>query len=116
MAVQMSGGGDRISYGPRAAAGAPLLLLLFRSCCCSALVLPLVVRAAGWRSHSPGALATPHRLLTPLRPPHCRLSSRPPTAGGHPDLDWLAAELAGPKPPKMVVITNPCNPTGALLY
>lgn len=32
---------------------------------------------------------------------------------GHPDLDWLAAELAGPRPPKLVVITNPCNPTGA---
>lgn len=31
---------------------------------------------------------------------------------GHPDLDWLQAELAGPAPPKMVVITNPCNPTG----
>ena len=30
----------------------------------------------------------------------------------HPDLDWLAAELAGPQPPKLVVITNPCNPTG----
>lgn len=32
---------------------------------------------------------------------------------GHPDLDWLAAELAGPRPPKLVVMTNPCNPTGA---
>ncbi len=30
----------------------------------------------------------------------------------HPDLDWLEAELAGPRPPKMVVIVNPCNPTG----
>ena len=38
----------------------------------------------------------------------------------HPDLDWLEAELAGagageaagPAPPKMVVITNPCNPSG----
>jgi hypothetical protein len=38
-----------------------------------------------------------------------------PRAGprGHPDLAWLAAELAGPSPPKLVVITNPCNPTGA---
>ncbi|KAI3437662.1 hypothetical protein D9Q98_000112 [Chlorella vulgaris] len=34
---------------------------------------------------------------------------------GHPDLDWLQAELAGPAPPKMVVITNPCNPTGVLM-
>ncbi|KAL4428806.1 hypothetical protein ABPG77_005244 [Micractinium sp. CCAP 211/92] len=34
---------------------------------------------------------------------------------GHPDLDWLAAELAGPRPPKLVVITNPCNPTGVLM-
>ncbi|KAF8066353.1 ISS1 [Scenedesmus sp. PABB004] len=32
-----------------------------------------------------------------------------------PDLDWLAGALAGPAPPKMVVITNPCNPTGVLL-
>ncbi len=30
----------------------------------------------------------------------------------HPDLDWLEAELAGPSPPKMVVLVNPCNPTG----
>ncbi|EFN55891.1 hypothetical protein CHLNCDRAFT_94487 [Chlorella variabilis] len=36
-------------------------------------------------------------------------------ASGHPDLDWLAGELAGPAPPKMVVITNPCNPTGVLM-
>lgn len=33
----------------------------------------------------------------------------------HPDLDWLAAQLAGPMPPKMVVLVNPCNPTGVLL-
>ncbi|GAB4819316.1 hypothetical protein N2152v2_006362 [Parachlorella kessleri] len=32
----------------------------------------------------------------------------------HPDLDWLEGALAGPSPPKMVVITNPCNPTGKL--
>ena len=31
----------------------------------------------------------------------------------HPDLDWLQAALASPNPPRMVVITNPCNPTGA---
>ena len=31
----------------------------------------------------------------------------------HPDLDWLEQELAGPKPPKMVVLVNPNNPTGA---
>ena len=30
-----------------------------------------------------------------------------------PDLDWLEAELAGPRPPKMVVLVNPNNPTGA---
>jgi hypothetical protein len=30
----------------------------------------------------------------------------------HPDLDWLEQALAAPSPPKMVVITNPCNPTG----
>lgn len=34
---------------------------------------------------------------------------------GHPDLDWLAAELAGPNPPRLVVLTNPCNPTGTLM-
>jgi len=31
----------------------------------------------------------------------------------HPDLDWLQRELAGPQPPRMVVLVNPCNPTGA---
>ena len=35
-----------------------------------------------------------------------------PLCSGHPDLDWLAAELAGPNPPRLVVLTNPCNPTG----
>ena len=30
----------------------------------------------------------------------------------HPDLDWLEGELAGPNPPKMVVLVNPNNPTG----
>ena len=29
-----------------------------------------------------------------------------------PDLDWLELELARPRPPKMVVLVNPCNPTG----
>jgi len=33
----------------------------------------------------------------------------------HPDLDWLERELRGPDRPKMVVITNPCNPTGVLM-
>lgn len=33
----------------------------------------------------------------------------------HPDLQWLQQQLAGPRPPKMVVIVNPCNPTGVLL-
>ncbi|KAK9825707.1 hypothetical protein WJX74_000024 [Apatococcus lobatus] len=33
----------------------------------------------------------------------------------HPDLDWLQAALASPNPPRMVVITNPCNPTGVLM-
>lgn len=33
----------------------------------------------------------------------------------HPDLQWLQQQLQGPKPPKMVVIVNPCNPTGVLL-
>ena len=32
----------------------------------------------------------------------------------HPDLDWLEAELYGPRPPKLVVLINPCNPTGEL--
>jgi aspartate/methionine/tyrosine aminotransferase len=30
----------------------------------------------------------------------------------HPDLDWLEEQLQGPQPPRMVVIVNPCNPTG----
>lgn len=30
----------------------------------------------------------------------------------HPDLVWLEQQLQGPDAPKMVVITNPCNPTG----
>jgi aspartate/methionine/tyrosine aminotransferase len=35
----------------------------------------------------------------------------------HPDLDWLAAALAAPpdQRPRMVVISNPCNPSGALM-
>ena len=33
----------------------------------------------------------------------------------HPDLDWLQAALASPNPPRMFVITNPCNPTGILM-
>ncbi|CAL5223689.1 g6241 [Coccomyxa viridis] len=50
------------------------------------------------------------------------------TGGGHsvvhgrcdphtwqPDLDWLEQTLSGPDPPKMVVLVNPCNPTGVLL-
>ena len=31
----------------------------------------------------------------------------------HPDLDWLAEQLRQPSPPKMVVLVNPNNPTGA---
>ena len=30
----------------------------------------------------------------------------------HPNLDWLEQELSQPNPPKMVVLVNPCNPTG----
>ena len=30
----------------------------------------------------------------------------------HPDLDWLEQELSQPDAPKMVVLVNPCNPTG----
>lgn len=33
----------------------------------------------------------------------------------HPDLDWLEREMAKPNPPKMVVLVNPCNPTGVLM-
>eukprot|EP01025_Chloroclados_australasicus_P031147 TRINITY_DN3141_c0_g4_i1.p1 TRINITY_DN3141_c0_g4~~TRINITY_DN3141_c0_g4_i1.p1 ORF type:complete len:447 (+),score=50.46 TRINITY_DN3141_c0_g4_i1:92-1432(+) len=33
----------------------------------------------------------------------------------HPNLDWLETRMLQPSPPKMVVIVNPCNPTGALL-
>ncbi|GLC33937.1 hypothetical protein PLESTB_000820000 [Pleodorina starrii] len=36
-------------------------------------------------------------------------------ASMRPSLEWLRGELAGPQPPKMVVIVNPCNPTGVLL-
>ncbi|EFJ50455.1 aspartate aminotransferase [Volvox carteri f. nagariensis] len=32
-----------------------------------------------------------------------------------PSREWLRRELSGPMPPKMVVIVNPCNPTGLLL-
>ncbi|GIL60491.1 hypothetical protein Vafri_15048 [Volvox africanus] len=32
-----------------------------------------------------------------------------------PSLEWLRKVLGGPMPPKMVVIVNPCNPTGVLL-
>ncbi len=30
----------------------------------------------------------------------------------HPNLNWLEQELSQPNPPKMVVLVNPCNPTG----
>ena len=30
----------------------------------------------------------------------------------HPDLDWLQEQMQGPHPPKLVVLVNPCNPTG----
>ena len=30
-----------------------------------------------------------------------------------PDLDWLQKELRSPRPPRLVYIVNPCNPTGA---
>lgn len=32
----------------------------------------------------------------------------------HPDLDWLEGQLAGPEPPRMVVLVNPCNPVRIL--
>ena len=32
----------------------------------------------------------------------------------HPDLQWLQRQLDEIQPPKMVVLVNPCNPTGAL--
>ncbi len=32
----------------------------------------------------------------------------------HPDLDWLERELKGPRPPKLVYVVSPGNPTGAL--
>ncbi len=34
----------------------------------------------------------------------------------HPDLDWLQDALSAPQPPRMVVITNPCNPTGVIMF
>ncbi|KAF5834510.1 PLP-dependent transferase [Dunaliella salina] len=33
----------------------------------------------------------------------------------HPDLDWLEAQLASSNKPRMVVLVNPCNPTGVCL-
>lgn len=37
-----------------------------------------------------------------------------PAGGGlKPDLDWLEETLKGRKPPRMVVIVNPCNPAGS---
>jgi aspartate/methionine/tyrosine aminotransferase len=30
----------------------------------------------------------------------------------HPDLEWLEGTLSGRSPPRMVVLINPCNPTG----
>jgi len=33
----------------------------------------------------------------------------------HPDITWLRGAMSGPSPPKLVVICNPCNPTGVLL-
>lgn len=35
-------------------------------------------------------------------------------AGLKPDLDWLETTLKVDKPPKMVVIVNPCNPAGSV--
>ena len=34
-------------------------------------------------------------------------------ASWRPNLEWLAEELTGASPPRMVVLVNPCNPTGA---
>jgi len=33
----------------------------------------------------------------------------------HPDLDWLEQILSSSERPKMVVLVNPCNPTGVAL-
>ncbi|KAK9809123.1 hypothetical protein WJX72_009699 [[Myrmecia] bisecta] len=33
----------------------------------------------------------------------------------HPDLDWLEQEMHGPQPPKLVMLVNPCNPSGVTL-
>lgn len=33
----------------------------------------------------------------------------------HPDLDWLEAQCKSDNPPKLVVVVNPCNPTGVLM-
>lgn len=38
----------------------------------------------------------------------CRCNSQ----SWHPDLDWLEETLKGKEPPRMVVLVNPCNPTG----
>jgi len=32
-----------------------------------------------------------------------------------PDVAWLEAQCASPDPPKLAVLVNPCNPTGAVL-
>ncbi len=33
----------------------------------------------------------------------------------HPDQDWLATELRGATPPKLVYVVSPGNPTGAAI-
>jgi hypothetical protein len=55
--------------------------------CCAVLLCPV---------HT-----TPQVLLGPCDPDSL-----------HPDLSWLQQQLQGPQPPRMVVLVNPCNPTG----
>jgi hypothetical protein len=80
-------------------------------------------RGEGANRCSPPGVHALHAAITcnsrSPRPPRQMTGGSESVVGGrcdertwHPDLDWLEGELAGPSPPRMVVIVNPCNPTG----
>lgn len=110
MAIQMSGGGDNVAFGPRK----PGRWGRRRAC-----HMPLhgwCHRASlqgSWHAMTRSSLRASTRChaAAPALPDGLFGSARC-LRSGHPDLDWLAAELAGPNPPRLVVLTNPCNPTG----
>ena len=61
-----------------------------------------------------GLTLTPESHLMALQMTNMAQTLRigPCDAGMRPSLSWLADELASARPPRMVVLVNPNNPTG----